>query len=961
MSRATDETHDLLFEPFLHQLRGQGFAVGVDHYFRLQAVLDRIEGRCTPAELRTLLCPLFATSPEQQEQFYLAFDEYFAFAGTEEAAAPEPVPLRSFEPECRSAKRPLLVAGLFFGLVCLSLLVIGIVWSGSRNRSGGLGPQAGTPVNGPAPTHVPRTIGSKPPAKETSPEATRPVLHRLPYRPPYLADARHRAAAAWGLVLLPSFLFILYEGYRLFHRRLMLDRQRGRKPPFTWPVQVRLPPLRLFEDEPLARAARLMRRRQAGEIRLLDVESTVAATVQAGGYPAYRYRSARRTPEYLVLLDCASFRDHRTRLFAALEAALEREGVYAVRFFFQGDPRLCRDERGVAVHLVDLLHRYPGHRLLLFSEGERLLDPITGRLAGWTALFQEWAEHALLTPKEPVAWGRPEFSLASLFVLVPATLDGLTALVEYLEAPGEADLLAADGERERRRDGETQRRREEWESGGEGEGEDETVARLRRSLGEETFQWLCACAVYPELQWDLTLSLGSLPCMGERLVREETMVRLVRLPWFASGALPDGLRRRLLAELKPEVAREVRETLVRLLEASPPPPESLAEDDYRLSLAVQRWLSRRDWNARRELLRTARSLPPGAMLQDYTLLHALETVPSALSLLLPSRLRRVFYREGIPTLGFKTAIRLAVTLLLTVLTSATALGLLKSGPWTGEVPRNGKDGAELVWIPPGEFLMGTAPEEIDAEWRRFHWPEKWKEAARNEAPMHRVRISRGFWLYRTEVTNAQYRKFLQATGRAEPARWGDPLYNTPGQPVVGVSWDDAKAYCDWAGVRLPTEAEWEYAARGGDTGLHGRPRHVFAWGDDLPKTGNPAGNRADQAAKQQVPEAKTWDIFAGYQEGKAYAAPASSLKPNSFGLYDVAGDVWEWCADWYARGYYRDSPNQNPTGPSTGTSRVVRGGSRYDSPNALRLSSRFQGVPGLRHVTLGFRPSGTEE
>jgi hypothetical protein len=169
-----------------------------------------------------------------------------------------------------------------------------------------------------------------------------------------------------------------------------------------------------------------MRRRQIGEFHRLDVARTIAATIESRGYPTFRYRPDSRVPEYLVLIDFASFRDHQARLFSSLARAMEREGLFVTRYFYDNDPRICRMEsadRGI--HLTDLHKNYSSHRLLLFGDGEKLLDPISGQLAPWTALLHEWPERAVMTPVSRRLWGLREKMLAGHFIVLPATLEGL--------------------------------------------------------------------------------------------------------------------------------------------------------------------------------------------------------------------------------------------------------------------------------------------------------------------------------------------------------------------------------------------------------------------------------------------------------------------------------------------------------------------------------------------------------
>jgi sulfatase modifying factor 1 len=226
---------------------------------------------------------------------------------------------------------------------------------------------------------------------------------------------------------------------------------------------------------------------------------------------------------------------------------------------------------------------------------------------------------------------------------------------------------------------------------------------------------------------------------------------------------------------------------------------------------------------------------------------------------------------------------------------------------------NQKSKIGMVLIPAGEFLMGS------------------NDGEDSEKPVHTVYLN-DFYMDIYEVTNAQYRRFVQATGHREPEGyghvngkwqsvgfkpWSDSNFSGDNQPVVCVSWEDAKAYCDWAGKRLPTEAEWEKAARGGLTGKK------YIWGDAWPPPRG-AGNFADKTAKTVFSD---WSIIEGYDDGYVYPAPVGSFDPNGYGLYDMAGNVWEWCADWYDLGYYAKSPKENPTGPSYGKYRVLRGGS----------------------------------
>ncbi len=208
----------------------------------------------------------------------------------------------------------------------------------------------------------------------------------------------------------------------------------------------------------------------------------------------------------------------------------------------------------------------------------------------------------------------------------------------------------------------------------------------------------------------------------------------------------------------------------------------------------------------------------------------------------------------------------------------------------------------------------------------------------DETPAHTVWVD-PFYLDKSEVTNRQYREFIDSTGHPAPPYFRDRDLNKPDQPVVGISYDDAVAYAGWAGKRLPTEAEWEYAARGGLSDK----KHP--WGDDEPFT------RCNYAP-----------IHRGGKEadGYEYTAPVGTYAPNGYGLYDMAGNVWEWCRDYYDSLYYGVSPDSNPAGPDSGYTRVLRGGSWLSiNPKHLTCSSRLELRPFVKDRYYGFRCAKT--
>jgi formylglycine-generating enzyme required for sulfatase activity len=231
---------------------------------------------------------------------------------------------------------------------------------------------------------------------------------------------------------------------------------------------------------------------------------------------------------------------------------------------------------------------------------------------------------------------------------------------------------------------------------------------------------------------------------------------------------------------------------------------------------------------------------------------------------------------------------------------------------------------DWVWIPEGPFVMG-ASEEQQAEFLKFDNPNSRKRLIESAGPAHEVLLN-GFYILRNLVTNQQYHEFTEATGHTHPD--ADPRFQGAKQPVVVVTWDDAQAFCGWVGARLPSEAEWEKAARG----THGL---VYPWGNvwDSGKLQSIDGiahqsfaNQADYLSWKTLhiedPEARTTNV-GSFPQG---ASP--------YGVLDMAGNAWEWVNDWFDSDYYRTSPATNPKGPETGKYKVLRGGS-WDAPRPV--------------------------
>jgi len=316
--------------------------------------------------------------------------------------------------------------------------------------------------------------------------------------------------------------------------------------------------------------------------------------------------------------------------------------------------------------------------------------------------------------------------------------------------------------------------------------------------------------------------------------------------------------------------------------------------------------------------------------------------------------------------------------------AGSAFSGTKESPKKLSVDLGGGAKMEMTLIPAGEFKMGSgeSAEETAAFFNKTYGENALTaDLFKNEHPQHRVRITKPFYLGTYHVTRGQFRQFVKDSGYKTDAEKGvgskgafgwnaekekfdhNEKYSwrnagfeqTDEHPVVNVSWNDAVAFCKWLSkkesktYRLPTEAEWEYACRAGTTTR-------YYSGDD-PETLVKVGNMADAAFKAKFPN---WKYTIKANDGYVFTAPVGKFKPNAFALYDMHGNAWQWCADWYGAEYYPASPVDDPTGPDSGYVRVLRSGSWADWPGYSRSANRFRSPPGSRFSYSGFRVARTQ-
>jgi hypothetical protein len=611
----------LLFDELLDALRREGFSVGTDHYLRMHALFER-GAAASPDELKTLLCPIFAMSAAEQGRFHVAYDEFFAARTVpRQTLSRRATVIGQTLPGTAKPGNPVR----WRRIVAITMSVVAVVVAAMLLR-----PRAAPKARPPA-AHGRVNARVDAPAVPLHPPATPPV----PPRPEWLL-----IAGALTLALLAA------EVGRTLLRWLRQRRHRAKGRPFDWPVRDPQPTApRLFGDRRFFEITRLMKGREASDVRRLDVARSVLATSRALGDPVFEYKLDQRVTEYLFLVERYTERDHLASYVHAMIDALARDGVLVEVFEHDGDPRYCWKPGTTArVATVDLYARFPQHRLVIVGNAAALTNPVTGEALDSIPRLFPWNYRAILTPEEETRGG---VRFAGYFEVYALAENGLARLAEGWQQ--------SDGPAPRRRSKQRHRVVIDLPS---------STDELERELDPLIFRWLLRCAVHPTLHWDLTRELAPPLPAAEH---EKALLELARLAWFRQGRIPEPERLALVARLSDDEPEETaaRTAAMRVLAAAPPPPpDSMAARVFEIQqLAHRIWGARDNPAELRTHMRKLRQYPPSQIARDGALMMLLREAPGTLvTHALPQPLRDFLFRNGIPAFGMKNFVALAVVL-----------------------------------------------------------------------------------------------------------------------------------------------------------------------------------------------------------------------------------------------------------------------------------------------------------
>ena len=977
---------DVLTE-FIDELREAGYKIGIPQYIAAQnlilILIAQGETLDNPEKLRNLLGPIFCSSPIEQEEFQQRFERWaklFNKAHTLTEKVDVEAEALSDELETERALSQYLML-----LIPITIFTSIILFSHPTEKRSFIEPRPTPTAPIPTPTEpLPTPTGTLPtvPPRQFKTEPSQTPRPKPPFN--------------WRiqlfLLIVGVFIFLVWRLWWLWRANLFLQRHSTTQKPELQKISITGFEENLFPKLVLLKIARSLRHRIRVPSKEIDVNKTIDATLSRGGWLTPVYQTYQVLPEYLFLINRTSYRDHQAKFIEGIIESLKQEGVFITIYFFDDDPRICfaEDGKNHPLKLRELISKYSEHSLVMISDTERFFSSISGELEPWVNQLTNWDNRAVLTPIPVENWGYQELELAQEFILLPATLKGLDALSQRLRQ-GWATYVVGEKTQIPLPDGLCTRPYLWIERNPPAtEQINAMLDSLEKYLGKDGFYWLSACAVFPELHWNITIYLGNVLKVesGASLIEVCSLTDLARLPWLRYGYMPDWLRVYLITTLSSEQEQIIRTALQGLLITA------IQGSVSKLQLEVAKEYRRVLPNLANPILDLlSKKAAINNQLRDYIFLGFMRgesvlamKVSDEFSRSLQKQKKYAWWRKVLSKLGIvvKPAIQepsfaksgnsssglisrrkflqwfglvgggFVISVLADRITKNTNTNTdistlpdstptpLKSfefeivrvnaqGSITNRAKRQAQSfmedlgnvvNIEMVAIPGGDFMMGSPPGE--------------KNRYLSESPQRPVAVP-GFFMGKYEVTQAQY----QAIMGTNPSSFkGDNL------PVETVSWNEAVEFCKKLSqktgreYRLPSEAEWEYACRAGTT-------TPFYFGDTI--TGDLANYNATSIYASEPP-----------RQYRQQTTSVGSFRPNAFGLYDMHGNVWEWCQDtWHDN--YNGAPTDGSAWVSNNDNRyqstaVLRGGSWINYPVNCRSACRdLTFSRGLHNDVIGFR------
>jgi WD40 repeat protein len=576
---------------FIEELREEGYKIGISQYIAAQklvlTLIDQGETLDSPGSLGGYLGPIFCSSPTEQEDFQQRFKRWLDSLPTSPALETTTSEVHPLDTKAQVLSQELsdiqshanqLTVGLVIVATALIAALFPLIWNPSRTPTTvatptptltSPTPKASSSVPTPSPT--PKASKESSPSPEPSKLVFKPIVNASS---PFFCGWQQKWLIFFILAVpITVFLYALRRGLwskqaDLFLKRLGMDREPKLEKISIQGVEQDLFPPLIFNQ-----IARGLKRRVRIPSHQLDVNKTIEATLKKGSWLSPVYGTYQTLVEYLFLVDSASFRDHQAQFVEEMINCLKKDGVLITVYFFEGDPRICfsKERNNSPRKLQEIIHQYHDRCLIVVSDSDRFFSDISGELEPWVSQLKTWEKRAVLTPNPISNWSNQDFFLAQYFIVLPATTEGLQVLSQVLNPEVIKSYLLS---------GQVQTPLPEqllihsfhWLDRSPPTAAEITsmLKSLEQYLGEDGYYWFTACAVFPELHWNITLYLGTqLKTDSNKSLAEVcSPIKLARLPWFRSGYMPDWLRSLLILKLTKEQELTIRLALQNLLVSS---------------------------------------------------------------------------------------------------------------------------------------------------------------------------------------------------------------------------------------------------------------------------------------------------------------------------------------------------------------------------------------------------------
>jgi WD40 repeat protein len=594
---------------FILQLRAAGYKIGVSQHIAAQelllALIDRGETLNSPEQLGTLLGPVFCTSPTEQDNFQQHFSGWIKFlrdtkspvnttdipdsvVSTNDKTPVQPTPLRNigfsnFKNNLIYTTFATALLAIVFGVQRDSILphsvtkisptvtvspTIGVLPTATVSPTIGVLPTATVSSStGVLPTTTVSSSTGVLPTTTVSPKA------EVSANPPPSSIVQLVYICAGLFLPLSLAFFIIWRQWRFRKGSLFLQRLNSLQEPELQKLSIGELEYDLFSPILFSHIAKGLKRRIQKPSQKINMEKTIDSTLRNGGFLIPVYEILQVPLEYLILIDRSSFRDHQAQFIEEMIDRLKQDGVFITKYFFEGNPKVCFGESigSPPKKLKEIMNQYQHHLLIIASDAHEFFSALNGELEPWVDQLGSWQERAILTPNPIGNWVRKEMVLAQIFLVLPATLQGLRTLSQILNPDvTKPSVLIETHQVPLPEQFTTQPLRWIDREPPDTDLIKEILRLTEYYLGEAGYYWLSACAIFPEIHWIITL------CLGDQLKMEDnsslaagcSLENLVRLPWFRYGYMPDWLRILLIENLSDQQKSDIRSVLGNILVAA---------------------------------------------------------------------------------------------------------------------------------------------------------------------------------------------------------------------------------------------------------------------------------------------------------------------------------------------------------------------------------------------------------